>query len=160
MGSQLLRDISPINFTNQDLTIDNTKAPTRTTKKKIVTITNQEEESSKIESEVLSIQMKHNRLCEDKELIDNCIIKHFFRRTLEKTARLEIIKEMWFVIIPSNTIIFQQGTPGNFFYILKVGTVELFIDGKKIKTFSVGESFGELALLHGAPRSGTDKAIT
>ena len=38
MGSQLLRDISPINFTNQDLTIDNTKAPTRTTKKKLVTI--------------------------------------------------------------------------------------------------------------------------
>ena len=160
MGSQLLRDISPINFTNQDLTIDNTKAPTRTTKKKIVTITNQEEESSKIESEVLSIQMKHNRLCEDKELIDNCIIKHFFMRTLEKAARLEIIKEMSFATVPANTIIFQQGTPGNFFYILKVGTVELFIDGKKIKTFSVGESFGELALLHGAPRSGTVKAIT
>ena len=160
MGSQLLRDISPINFTNQDLTIDNTKAPTRTTKKKIVTITNQEEESSKIESEVLSIQMKHNRLCEDKELIDNCIIKHFFMRTLEKAARLEIIKEMSFATVPSNTIIFQQGTPGNFFYILKVGTVELYIDGKKIKTFSVGESFGELALLHGAPRSGTVKAIT
>ena len=38
--------------------------------------------------------MKHICLCEDKELIDNCIIKHFFRRTLEKTARLEIIKEM------------------------------------------------------------------
>ena len=94
MGSQLLRDISPINFTNQDLTIDNTKAPTRTTKKKIVTITNQEEESSKIESEVISIQMKHICLCEDKELIDNCIIKHFFRRTLGKTPRLEIIKEM------------------------------------------------------------------
>ena len=159
MGSQLLRDISPINFTNKDITIDNAKAPTRTKKKNII-ITKEEEESSKVESEVLTIQMKHNRLCEDKELIDNCIIKHFFMRTLEKAARLEIIKEMSFVIIPSNTIIFQQGTPGNFFYILKVGTVELYIDGKKIKTFSVGESFGELALLHGAPRSGTVKAIT
>ena len=159
MGSQLLRDISPINFTNKDITIDNAKAPTRTKKKNII-ITKEEEESSKVESEVLTIQMKHNRLCEDKELIDNCIIKHFFMRTLEKAARLEIIKEMSFATVPSNTIIFQQGTPGNFFYILKVGTVELYIDGKKIKTFSVGESFGELALLHGAPRSGTVKAIT
>ena len=159
MGSQLFRDISPINFTNKDITIDNTKAPTRTKKKNII-ITKEEEESSKVESEVLTIQMKHNRLCEDKELIDNCIIKHFFMRTLEKAARLEIIKEMSFATVPSNTIIFQQGTPGNFFYILKVGTVELYIDGKKIKTFSVGESFGELALLHGAPRSGTVKAIT
>ena len=159
MGSQLLRDISPINFTNKDITIDNTKAPTRTKKKNLI-ITKEEEESSKVESEVLTIQMKHNRLCEDKELIDNCIIKHFFMRTLEKAARLEIIKEMSFATVPSNTIIFQQGTPGNFFYILKVGTVELYIDGKKIKTFSVGESFGELALLHGAPRSGTVKAIT
>ena len=34
MGSQLFRDISPINFTNKDITIDNTKAPTRTKKKK------------------------------------------------------------------------------------------------------------------------------
>ena len=159
MGSQLLRDISPINFTNKYITIDNAKAPTRTKKKNII-ITKEEEESSKVESEVLTIQMKHNRLCEDKELIDNCIIKHFFMRTLEKAARLEIIKEMSFATVPSNTIIFQQGTPGNFFYILKVGTVELYIDGKKIKTFSVGESFGELALLHGAPRSGTVKAIT
>ena len=159
MGSQLFRDISPINFTNKDITIDNTKAPTRTKKKNLI-ITKEEEESSKVESEVLTIQMKHNRLCEDKELIDNCIIKHFFMRTLEKAARLEIIKEMSFATVPSNTIIFQQGTPGNFFYILKVGTVELYIDGKKIKTFSVGESFGELALLHGAPRSGTVKAIT
>jgi hypothetical protein len=135
MGSQLLRDISPINFTNQDLTIDNTKAPTRTTKKKIVTITNQEEESSKIESEVLSIQMKHNRLCEDKELIDNCIIKHFFMRTLEKAARLEIIKEMSFATVPANTIIFQQGTPGNFFYILKLVLLNYLLMEKKLKLF-------------------------
>ncbi len=161
MGSQLFSDINPISFTNQDITEDNPKTPTRTTKKKkIGTITNQEEESSKAESDVLTIKMKHNRLCEDKELIDNCIIKHFFMRTLEKGARLEIIKEMSYATVPSNTIIFQQGTPGNFFYILKVGTVELYIDGNKIKTFSVGESFGELALLHGAPRSGTVKAIT
>ena len=158
MGSQLLRDISPINFTNQDVTRDQT--PTRgSNKKKNLTI-NEDIESSKEESEVLTIKMKHNRQCEDKELIDNCIMKHFFMRTLERGARLEIIKEMSFATVPSNTIIFQQGTPGNFFYILKVGTVELFIDEKKIKTFSVGESFGELALLHGAPRSGTVKAVT
>ena len=36
-------------------------------------------------------------------------------RTLEKAARLEIIKEMSFATVQSNTIIFQQGTPGNFF---------------------------------------------
>ncbi len=104
--------------------------------------------------------MKYNRLYEDKELFDNCIIKHFFRRTLENTSRIEIIKEILFTIIPANTIIFQQGTSGKFFYILKVDITELFIEGKKIKTFSVWELFRELSLLHWALYSDTDKAIT
>jgi len=34
MGSQLFSDINPISFTNQDITEDNPKTPTRTTKKK------------------------------------------------------------------------------------------------------------------------------
>jgi signal-transduction protein with cAMP-binding, CBS, and nucleotidyltransferase domain len=60
--------------------------------------------------------------------------------------------------VNSGVTIFDQGSLGNFFYIIKEGEVELFINQNHIKTLIKGESFGELALLHGASRSGTIKA--
>jgi CRP-like cAMP-binding protein len=60
--------------------------------------------------------------------------------------------------VKKDTIIFQQGTYGNFFYILKKGSVELSINNNIVKSMVSGDSFGELALLHGAVRSGTVKA--
>lgn len=60
--------------------------------------------------------------------------------------------------VKKDSIIFKQGTYGNFFYILKKGTVELLINDNIVKSMLSGDSFGELALLHGAVRSGTIKA--
>jgi len=56
--------------------------------------------------------------------------------------------------------IFKQNTIGNFFYVIKTGKVDLFINDNHIKVMSEGTCFGELALLHGATRSGTIKAHT
>ena len=112
------------------------------------------------ESLVFTIIKKHNKEWEDSQLIEDCLMRHFFLRSLEKQARIEIIKQMSLCFIEKNKIIFNQGTPGNFFYILKEGTVELIIDGKHKKDINQGENFGELALLHGALRSGTVKTKT
>jgi cAMP-dependent protein kinase regulator len=57
--------------------------------------------------------------------------------------------------VNSGDTVIKEGGIGNFFYILKEGTVNLYIEGKLIKQILKGESFGELALLHGAPRSAT-----
>ena len=48
---------------------------------------------------------------------------------------------------------------GNFFYIIKEGECELFINNNYIKNLRAGDSFGDLALLHGAPRSGSVKTV-
>ena len=72
-----------------------------------------------MERDALQIKQKHNRQYEDKELIEQCLLKHFFMCCLERQARLEIIKEMSLAYVPTNTTIFAQGTPGNYFYILK-----------------------------------------
>ena len=119
-----------------------------------------ENEFKSLESEALTIKKKHNKQIEDHDLIDNCIIKHFFMRTLDAPARLEIIKEMSLAYVPEKTIIFKQGSPGNYFYILKSGKANLIIDNIKKISINVGESFGELALLHGSPRTGTVIAET
>jgi CRP-like cAMP-binding protein len=60
--------------------------------------------------------------------------------------------------IEKGAILFKQNSFGDYFYILKEGEVSLYIDDKLIKNIVAGESFGELALLHCSPRSGTIKA--
>ncbi len=109
------------------------------------------------EIDVLKIVKKNNHDYEDCSLIDNCLVKHFFMRCLEPEARSEIIREMSLCKIDSDTFLFRQDSMGNFFYIIKEGECELFINENYIKKIKSGESFGELALLHGAPRSGSVK---
>jgi cGMP-dependent protein kinase len=112
------------------------------------------------EQEVLKIEKKHNKDLEDKELIENVILKHFFIRNLEKQARLEIVKEMSLAKVKKDNIVFRQGSAGNYFYILKKGTCVLIIDNEIKNTFNVGDSFGELALLYESSRKGSLKTTT
>ena len=130
---------------------------------KIRTVTfdnpNNNPDSSK-ESEVLEIKQKHNKAFEDADLIGNCIKKNFFMSSLESQAVNEIIKEMTLAYVPKGSIIYEKGNYGNYFYIVKEGEVSWITDGVQSKIFTKGQSFGELALLHGAPRTGTTKALT
>ncbi len=61
--------------------------------------------------------------------------------------------------VEENTIIIREGTPGNFFYIIKEGAVEISQNQNIVRTLSRGESFGELALLHNAMRSRTVRSL-
>jgi hypothetical protein len=112
------------------------------------------------ELDVLNIKKRNNHDFEDRELINSCLMKHFFMRSLDKDARTEIIKEMTLCEIEANIEVFKQGSMGNFFYMVKEGDLDLYLNDVYTKTIVSGESFGELALLHGAPRSGTIKTKT
>ena len=116
-------------------------------------------DSSK-ETEVLKIKQKHNKECLDADLIGNCIKKNFFMSSLESQAVNEIIKEMTLAFVPKDTIIYEKGNYGNYFYIVKEGQISWITEGVQSKIITKGQSFGELALLHGAPRTGTTKALT
>lgn len=117
-----------------------------------------EEKQSK-ESDVLKILLNNNTNLEDLDLIDKCFLKNVFMRNLEKNARLEVIKQMAYCTVAKDTVVFSQGSIGNYFYIVKEGKLDLYIDDNKRKTIFKGESFGELALLHGTVRSGTVRAV-
>jgi cAMP-dependent protein kinase regulator len=60
---------------------------------------------------------------------------------------------------PDETII-QQGEEGDFFYIIDLGEVEVYVNNKCVTAISDGGSFGELALIYGTPRAATIKAKT
>lgn len=56
-------------------------------------------------------------------------------------------------------IIVTQGTPGQAFYLILAGRVEILRDGVSLGAFSAGDFFGEMSLLDSAPRSATIRAV-
>jgi cGMP-dependent protein kinase len=123
-------------------------------KQKIVVKTKPKETKEKSEVDILQIVKVNNYDYDDYDMINNCIVKHFFMRILDKEARNEIIKEMTLCKVDKGQTIFKQGSIGNFFYIVKEGELQLYINDVFIKNLYEGDNFGELALLHGANRSG------
>ena len=67
-------------------------------------------------------------------------------------------------VVPARTVIFRQGDPGDSFYVIKSGKVRAFRkdeDGVEtgLSELGPGESFGEMALLTGEPRSANVEAL-
>jgi MFS family permease len=60
---------------------------------------------------------------------------------------------------PAGTVIFRQGDPGERFYIVAEGSVEIEIDGMPVAEEGPGDYFGEIALLRTIPRTGTARAL-
>jgi CRP-like cAMP-binding protein len=56
-------------------------------------------------------------------------------------------------------IIVTQGTPGQAFYLILSGRVEILRDGTSLGAFGAGDFFGEMSLLDQAPRSATIRAL-
>ena len=127
----------------------------RTTSKRPNIIENIEQEK-----ETFKLIKIDNKERTDEKLINDCLLSHFFMQYLNKQARITIIEEMSLIQVDKNNYIIKQGDIGNYFYILQSGLAQLLVNNKKVRILRSGESFGELALLHDAPRSGSIKAIT
>ena len=56
--------------------------------------------------------------------------------------------------------IFDEGSQGEKMYVVYSGKVDIEREGKVIEELSAGDSFGEMSLIDGAPRSATARAKT
>ena len=75
--------------------------------------------------------------------------------TLEHlAARLEPVR------IPAGRDVFRQGDPGDRFYVVADGEVDVTIDGRLSAVIEPRGYFGEIALLRDIPRTGTARART
>ena len=96
----------------------------------------------------------------DYNLINNCLDKHHFMQSLKNNERNEIIVNMSLFKVKPHITVYNQGSVGNLWYIVAKGQLDLYVDGKKRKSFFNGDSFGENALMYNYPQDGTVKTVT
>ncbi|GIY19487.1 cAMP-dependent protein kinase regulatory subunit [Caerostris darwini] len=92
--------------------------------------------------------------------LSKAIEKNVLFAHLDDTERSDIFDAMFPVVHKAGEIIIQQGDPGDNFYVIDQGEVEVFVNGQLVTTIGDGGSFGELALIYGTPRAATVKAKT
>jgi Cyclic nucleotide-binding domain/Transmembrane secretion effector len=52
-------------------------------------------------------------------------------------------------------VVIRQGDPGDLYYVIRTGELEVSVDHRPVRTLTAGEGFGEIALLREVPRTST-----
>lgn len=71
-------------------------------------------------------------------------------RAVARIFALGITKE-----VSEGTVIFEKGAPGDSLYVIVSGCVRIIDNGKEIAILSTGDTFGEMSVVTGEPRSAT-----
>mmetsp|Transcript_20020 Transcript_20020/g.30469 ORF Transcript_20020/g.30469 Transcript_20020/m.30469 type:complete len:773 (-) Transcript_20020:766-3084(-) len=87
--------------------------------------------------------------------LTKALAENFVCASLDDTEVGKIVEYLARERIAKNTEIIKQGENGDYFYVVESGTFDFIKDGEKKGSCGEGGSFGELALLYGAPRAAT-----
>ena len=91
--------------------------------------------------------------------VDNLRQAPLFDGAVSDEALTALVEQMEFFDAPSGTVLFRQGNPGDYLYLIMAGEVKIsHCDGKKDRLLAVlgpTDHFGELSLLDPGPRVST-----
>jgi MFS family permease len=62
--------------------------------------------------------------------------------------------------VDGGVTVFEEGEPGDRFYVIRSGEAEVVVGGNRVRTLGVGQFFGEIALVRDVPRTATIRALT
>lgn len=62
--------------------------------------------------------------------------------------------------VKAGELVFREGDPASEMYVIESGNVEILSGNRLLDTLGSKSIFGEMALVDGAPRSATAKALT
>ncbi|OBZ84338.1 cAMP-dependent protein kinase regulatory subunit [Choanephora cucurbitarum] len=96
----------------------------------------------------------------EADLIAHSLQNHFLFRTVEQEQLQDVIDSMEEKRFKAGSFVIEQGAVGDYFYIVSEGTLDCFVDDKKVTEYHRGGSFGELALMYNAPRAATIQATS
>ena len=82
-----------------------------------------------------------------------------FFAPLELPALEDLARRSERASVPAGETLFRQGDPGETFYVIVAGQVEIVVDGQRARIEGPGEYFGEIALLRELPRTATVVAL-
>lgn len=76
-------------------------------------------------------------------------------RLLAPRVRERLAIDASAVDVPAGESVVTEGEPGDLFYVIARGTLEVRMGGEPVRTLGPGQWFGELALLRSSPRTAT-----
>ena len=149
-----------INCNIEDITIDNLTIKKKNNLQILIEDPRIYRESIKKAKQKMTYKSKHNKDMQDTDLIEGAILGHYYLYPLSKQARTEIIQQMSQYCIKENNEVFKQGDYPTYFYILKEGECDLYIDKEKKQSLRRGSLFGELSMIYNCYREYSIKTVT
>jgi CRP-like cAMP-binding protein len=103
------------------------------------------------------VAKKVYKSAEVEQMITKVLSNTFPFSSLEPQLLQVVVDAMENKQVMASEQVITQGEQGDFFYLVESGSFTVVVNNMEVGTVSQGGTFGELALMHGAPRAATIK---